>query len=122
MEVVLAILTGLFAGLSGCLAFAYWQQGKILARTDAERKRWVNKVLVRDGQAKVFPDSEIETKRETEKDETRTTPIVMRSPFQNGIQILKDKINSDKKTENGSNLPDEIKFKISEAAQARQAG
>lgn len=120
MIIILAILAGFFAGLSGCLAFAFYRQGEALVKTDAERKRWVNKVLIRDGQAKLFPDSEIEPEAETSTDEKRTAPKVVRSPFQSGIQRLKEKISNDKKTEAGSNLPDAVKLKIADATAARQ--
>lgn len=122
MEIVLAICAGFFAGAFLCLSYAHVQQGDKLSKIDAERKRWINKVLVRDGQAKVFPDSEIEPIADGEKNETRTSPMVMRSPLQNGYQKLKDKISSDKKIENGSNLPEAVKVKIVEAANARQSG
>lgn len=114
------MLAGFFAGAFLCLAYAYIQRNNELSKIDAERKRWVNKVLIRDGQAKLFPDSDIAPEVDGEKNETRTSPMVVRSPFQSGMQKLKDKIHNDKKNENGSNLPEAVKTKIAEAAKARQ--
>lgn len=117
--VIVSILAGLFAGLSLGLFFYVLHLESVASTLDIERKRWVNKAMIRDGQARIFPDSEIEPDTEpTEK--LNHEPLTFKSPFQAGKAKLAEQVKEERQKENGSHLPLEVKAHITQAAQRVQ--
>lgn len=93
---------------------------KRLDSVDRERKRLINKIMVREGSPQLFPDEEIEPDR-IPAEKRPATPIRTSTPFRTGIRNLKESLNLRDKTEAGQNIPAEIKDKITDAAEKRRA-
>jgi hypothetical protein len=113
----LALFAGFSAGIAVCLGFIVYLNLTNLAKSDAERKRWVNKALIRDGQAKIFPDASIEPAFEMESSE-KTAPMIMRSPLAAGKVALREQVETNRQKTNGNYLPDDVKEKIKAAAES----
>ena len=108
--IVLALLTGLSAGLAvGCFILLRDANRQIRA-LDIERMLWTNKTLIRQGQMPIFTPEMVG--EDTHHDMTGTA-VQMRSPFSAGRQKLKESLR--KENEPGANLPESIKAKIKEA-------
>jgi hypothetical protein len=106
ISIILAFLAG--AGSASSIAL-YFR----LKQSEIERKLWTNKILIREGQARIFADSEIYGEpTETEK----RPPVQFKSPFRQGLQNKTDEIQQSKRT--STNLPPQVQEKIEQAAKA----
>lgn len=114
--VFISFVAGLFAGAFGSFAYFHVINYGLLVKTDAERKRWINKVLVRDGQAKLFPEAAIEPGIDAEP-MPKASPISMASPFRRGKMALADTVKDDARRDAGSYLPPDVVDSIREAAE-----
>lgn len=115
------LFAGLFAG--ACVVLVYHVRFLLrqMAAINAERKRWANKAVIREGSPRLFPDSETEPDAVPQEKKFHK-PFTVESPFRRGINNLKNSIAGEKKTEAGQNLPDELKEKIATAAEAAKQG
>jgi len=114
--VFISFVAGLFAGAFGSFVYFHAINYGLLVQTDAERKRWINKALVRDGQAKLFPETAIEPGIEAEP-APKGMPMAIASPFRRGKMALADAARDDARREAGSYLPPDVRDSIREAAE-----
>lgn len=121
MEFVAGISTGIAIALSAWLVYAVIHFRRRVAETDRERKLLLNKAFVRDGQAKLFPDSVVNEGLETQ-DEPRTPkpPIKLQSPFRAGRQKLREFVAGGRgeRTDAANNLPPNVQQAIIEKAES----
>lgn len=114
---IFAFFAGLFAGAFALSCFVIYLTLRNIKELNAERKRFINKSLVRDGQATIFPQTDIDpdTDHETSKP---SGPISLLSPLRRGRQNLRDSATNEHKTVvPGTFLPPDVKSKITEAAE-----
>lgn len=111
----ITFIAGIFAGISLILALFVFFQLRLIEALNQERKLFINKSMVREGQAKIFADAPA-------SGSTPKPPGQIRSPFQAGLGKLKEQVKILKAEENGSKLPEEIKQAILKAKEEKKEG
>lgn len=109
-------IAGLFLGTTLILIYAVVRLHRELSLCDKERKRWINKNQTKDGHTQVFPDAEVEVAERTPS--AVKAPLKFLSPFRQQKSELKETLYTQKKVENGSELPEDIKAQLKEKMEA----
>lgn len=112
---IFAFFAGLFAGAFALSCFVIYLNLRNLKEFNAERKRWINKALVREGQATIFPAADIDPATELEP-VNPSQPLSILSPLRRGRANLTDATKTERQKEAGSYLPNEVKDRIAQAA------
>lgn len=97
-------------GASVILSLWLYFEFQYIGALDHERRLFINKTLVRDGQSKIFGDAAV-------PDAVPKPAAPLKTPFQAGLNRLKETVQTEKAKEAGSYLPDEIKQAILRAKQ-----
>lgn len=114
MLTIFTLIAGFGLGTAACLAFMLYREMQKCVALDRERMLWTNKALIRQGQVPIFtPDMLGEDRPSGERTQA---PVQVKSPFQSGIESLRNKIESEKR---GPKLPPEVTARIEKAAEER---
>ncbi len=112
---MITFIAGLTLGTTLILLGAVWYLLRLTRVLDIERKLFINKALVREGQAKIFTNV-----ADAGHDAAPKPAGSVRSPFQSGLDRLRDRVQTEIRQENGSHLPNEIKQAIIKAKEANE--
>jgi hypothetical protein len=120
---IAAIFAGFFAGVSAICVCALVYLSKLYRKTDAERMKLWNKLLVRDGQQTLFSPVEIEGVP-IPKPEIPPTNTVrsIASPFRRGQQRMRQNLQEQKTEAAGNRPPPDLKENLAASVEKFKNG
>ena len=124
MTIILAIfLAGFFTGTTTVLIYLVTREQLFTRKFDAERMKWANKAVIREGSQPLFSAEDIngEGADNVSPAPDPKPPRQFSNPFRRKRNEMRENLAKQTDIEAGRHLPEGLKYKITQAAEEAKA-